>query len=91
MLEQFAKEGRNDTFEGTWNAVSGVTEGAFNAYLISLHENENSTAAVHDTVKSLKDFWIKVGSDSVTSRTRLASSRVSSSVTVSTRLIQLRS
>jgi len=65
MLEQFAKEGSNDTFEGTWNAVSGVTEGAFNAYLISLHENENSTAAVHDTVKSLKDFWIKVGSDSV--------------------------
>lgn len=65
MLEQFSKEGNNDTFNGTWNAVSGVTEGAFNAYLISLHENEKSTDAVHETVKSLKNFWIKVGSDSV--------------------------
>ena len=32
---------------------------------MSLHENENSTEAVHETAKSLKEFWKKVGSNAV--------------------------
>jgi len=65
MLEEFAKQSTNETFSGTWNAVSGVTEGAFNAYLISLHENENSTTAIKTTAKSLTDFWVKLGTSPV--------------------------
>lgn len=58
-------DSENQTFTGTWDAVSGVTEGAFNAYLISLQENEKSTAAVKETAKSLTDFWTKLGSSQV--------------------------
>jgi predicted acylesterase/phospholipase RssA len=62
MLEEFAKNSTiNETISGTYNAVSGVTEGALNAYLISLHENEQSGAAVLSTMKTISDFWLKLG------------------------------
>jgi len=62
MLEQFAKEA-NETgsFNGTWDAVSGVTEGALNAYILSLHENEKSAKEVGETMKALSAFWTKMG------------------------------
>lgn len=62
MLEQVVKEANETgTFNGTWDAVSGVTEGALNAYILSMHEKENSMAEVSATMKALTDFWGKMG------------------------------
>jgi hypothetical protein len=41
----------------TWDAVSGVTEGAINAYLLSLQGD--------DVANSLESFWLDVGSSRV--------------------------
>jgi hypothetical protein len=62
MLEQFVKEG-NETgsFNGTWDAVSGVTEGALNAYILSLHENEKTIGEVSASMKALNTFWTRMG------------------------------
>lgn len=40
-----------------WDAISGVTEGALNAYILSLYDNEPLAAADH-----LHKFWTYLGS-----------------------------
>ena len=66
MLEQFVKDAnRTGTFNGTWDAVSGVTEGALNAYILSLREKEQSVADVTETMKALTTFWAKMGAEDV--------------------------
>ena len=66
MLEQFVKDANETgTFNGTWDAVSGVTEGALNAYILSLRENEQSVEDVSATMKDLSTFWAKMGAEEV--------------------------
>ena len=45
---------------GSWDAISGVTEGALNAYILSLYKDEPLAAADH-----LHKFWTFLGSNAV--------------------------
>ena len=44
----------------SWDAISGVTEGAINAYILSLYKDEPLAAADH-----LRKFWTYLGSNTV--------------------------
>jgi predicted acylesterase/phospholipase RssA len=45
---------------GSWDAISGVTEGALNAYILSLYKDEPLAASDH-----LHKFWTYLGSTDV--------------------------
>jgi predicted acylesterase/phospholipase RssA len=47
--------------QGSWDAVSGVTEGALNAYILSLYDKKERLAAQDH----LHKFWTYLGSQSV--------------------------
>ena len=46
---------------GTWDTISGVTEGALNAYILSLYDKDEPLAAKDH----LHKFWTYLGSKSV--------------------------
>ena len=45
-----------------WDAISGVTEGAINAYILSLNADEPKDAS-----DALEEFWHEIGSRHVIS------------------------
>jgi predicted acylesterase/phospholipase RssA len=47
--------------EGKWDAISGVTEGALNAYIVSLFTPDDQSSAI----ELLDSFWALMGSKSV--------------------------
>lgn len=47
--------------EGNWDAISGVTEGALNAYILSLFTPQDQ----NDAINLLESFWSIMGENNV--------------------------
>mmetsp|Transcript_17933 Transcript_17933/g.30505 ORF Transcript_17933/g.30505 Transcript_17933/m.30505 type:complete len:285 (+) Transcript_17933:190-1044(+) len=65
-MSQFKEGADSADYKKSWDAVSGVTEGAINAYILSLYKPDVSEEQAK-ALEHLETFWKQIGESKVTS------------------------